>query len=87
VRDVYVDVLLEVPAADLLRLEDPTRFLYERMRQRADELCADSGARLRTDRAPEVRVQEGRHPATGLDMTLVASRWAVVAPDTVELAR
>ncbi len=82
-RDAFVDVLLEVPAAELARLDDPTRFLWERMREKADALCAESGARLRTDRAPEVRVQEGRHPLLGLDMTLVASRWAVVAPDSV----
>jgi hypothetical protein len=83
VRDVFVDVLLEVPAVELARLDDPTAFLYERMRDRADQLCAASGARLRTDRSPEVRVQEGRHPLLGVDMTLVASRWAAVAPDSV----
>ena len=84
-RDAFVDVTLEVPAMDLLRVDDPTRFLYERMRDRADQLCEESGARLRTDRAPEVHIREGRHPLTGLDMTLVASRWAVVVPDSVEL--
>lgn len=82
-RDMFIDVLLEVPAVDLLHQEDPTRYLYERMRERADELCAENGARLRTDRSPEVHVREGRHPLLGLDMTLVASRWAVVAPDRV----
>lgn len=84
-RDVFVDVLLEVPASEVARLHDPTRELYEAMRTKADELCAASGARLRTDRAPEVRVQEGRHPLLGVDMTLVASRWAAVAPDGVEV--
>ena len=85
-RDAFVDVTLEVPAAELVRLSDPTAFLYERMRDRADALCAESGARLRTDRAPEVIVQEGRHPLLGLDVTLVASRWAVVVPDSVTLS-
>lgn len=82
-RDAFVDVLLEVPAADLRHVDDPTRFLYERMRSRADELCSEAGARLRTDRAPEVHIREGRHPLLGLDMTLVSSRWAVVAPESV----
>jgi len=82
VRDVFVDVLLEVPVAELARLQDPTRELYEAMRVKADALCAESGARLRTDRHPEVRVQEARHALLG-DVTLVASRWAVVAPDGV----
>ena len=82
-RDSFVDVFLEVPVADLQHEMDPTAYLYERMRERADQLCAENGARLRTDRAPEVRVQQGRHPLLGLDVTLVASRWAVVAPDSV----
>lgn len=82
-RDAFVDVTLEVPVSELARLDDPTRVLYERMRESADKLCAENGARLRTDRAPEVHVREGRHPLLGLDMTLVASRWAVVAPDSV----
>lgn len=80
-RDLFIDVLLEVPVAKLARMEDPTRALYERMRERADELCADKGARLRTDRAPEVHIREGRHLLLG-DMTLVASRWAAVAPES-----
>lgn len=85
-RDAFVDVLVEVPVADLATEADPTRALYDVMRHKADEVCAHSGARLRTDRAPEVRVQEGRHPALGIDVTLVASRWAVVVPDSLELA-
>jgi hypothetical protein len=82
VRDVFVDVLLEVPVRELAGLPDPSRELYERMRVSADRLCAEQGARLRTDRAPEVHVREGRHPLIG-DMTLVASRWAAVAPESV----
>lgn len=84
-RDVFIDVLLEVPVRELAKLHDPTQALYERMREGADAKCAEVGARLRTDRSPEVRVQEARHPLLG-DMTLVASRWAVVAPDGVELS-
>lgn len=82
-RDIFVDVLVEIPTRDLAQEADPTRYLYDLMRSRADELCAEGGARLRTDRAPEVHIREGRHPLLGIDMTLVASRWAVVAPERV----
>lgn len=85
-HDIYIDVLLEVPAVDLQHQADPTAYLYERMRTRADEMCTENGARLRTDRAPEVVVREGRHPLLDLDMVLVASRWAVVAPTPVAVA-
>jgi hypothetical protein len=47
VRDVFVDVLLEVPARELLMLDDPTRAVWERMRQAADakgEVADGSGA-------------------------------------------
>jgi hypothetical protein len=82
-RDIYVDVLLEVPVSELAVQSDPTRYLYEVMRLKADAMCAESGARLRTDRAPEVEVREGQHPITRQDVTLVASRWPVVAPDSL----
>jgi hypothetical protein len=85
VRDAFIDVLVEVPAADLAREADPTRFLYDVMRHKADAECATAGATLRTDRAPEVVVREGRHPLLHVDMTLVASRWAVVVPDGTPL--
>lgn len=81
-RDAFVDVMLEVPVRELAALPDPTRALYERMREGADARCAEVGGRLRTDRAPEVRVQEADHPLIG-GVTLVASRWAVVVPDSV----
>lgn len=82
-RDVFIDVLLEVPVADLAAQLDPTKYLYDQMRNAADAECAKAGARLRTDRAPEVVIREGRHPLLGLDVTLVASRWCVVAPERV----
>ena len=81
-RDTFVDVRLEVPTRELLALHDAPQQVLERMRDSADRLCADSGARLRTDRAPEVIVQEAQHPLLG-DFTLFASRWAVVAPEDV----
>lgn len=81
-RDAFVDVFLEVPVRELAALHDPTAALYERMREGADAKCAEVGARLRTDRAPEVRVVEAQTPL-GVDVTLVGSRWAVVAPEGV----
>lgn len=81
-RDVAVDVLLEVPVAELRGLDDPGAVVLERMRDSADRLCAEQGARLRTDRAPEVIVKEAIHPLFG-DMTLFASRWFATAPESV----
>lgn len=79
-RDAFVEVLLEVPTAEVARLHDPTWDLYEAMRKVADERCVEAGGYLRTDRAPEVRVQEAQSMER-VDMTLVASRWAVVVPE------
>jgi hypothetical protein len=86
VRDAFVDVLLEIPTADLGSQQDPTKYLFDRMRTKADETCDEQAARLRTDRTPEVVVRQGRHPLLGVDMTLVASRWAVVVPERVAAA-
>lgn len=81
-RDTFVDVRLEVPTSELRGLPDAAQQVVERMRDAADRLCAESGARLRTDRAPELIVQEAQHPLLG-DFTLFASRWDVVAPERV----
>lgn len=85
-RDAFVDVLLELPTSDLAAQDDPTRYLYERMREGADALCAENGSELRTDRAPEVVIREGQHPLLGTPMTLIASRWAVLVPERVAAA-
>jgi hypothetical protein len=83
VRDTFVDVRLEVPTRELAGLgDDASQQVLERMRDSADRLCAERGARLRTDRAPEIVVQEAQHPLLG-DFTLFASRWAAVAPESV----
>lgn len=81
-RDLYVDVTYEIPTSELAQKQDPSRYLLEVMRHRADALCDENGARLRTDRAPEVIIKEGKH-VLGWDMTLVASRWPVLAPDAL----
>jgi hypothetical protein len=78
----YIDVLLEIPAAQLARSADPTRELWDMMRTKADQDCRQSGAMLRTDSEPEVIVRQA-HTALMGDVTLVASRWAVDVPDRV----
>lgn len=79
-RDVFVDVLLEVPSRELRQIDNPEQAVLERMRSSADRLCDERGARLRTDRAPEVIVKQAMHPLLG-DMTLFATRWAALAPE------
>lgn len=84
-KDVFVDVSLELDLQALGRQADPAQYVLEAARHEADTLCARSGARLRTDRAPEVIVQKGQNRITGQLCLLVATRWAVVAPETVEM--
>ena len=81
----YIDVLLEVPVAELAKCDDPTRTLWEAMRTKADMDCRDQGAKLRTDTTPQVIVRQA-HTALIGDVTLVASRWAVDVPDHVARA-
>ena len=81
-RDSFVDVTLEVPARTLMLERDPTRFVFESMRDKAEQLCERNYGRLRTDRAPEIIVHNAID-STGVDMVLCASRWPVVIPDAV----
>lgn len=76
--DQYLDVRLEVETWRLLAEADPTRYLIETLRGKADEACDRAGAHLRTDCAPEFIVQQAQHRITGDAVTLVASRWPVV---------
>lgn len=85
-QDLFVDVTFEVPAPELAKSADPSRFVFEMMRDRADALCAENGARLRTDRAPELQISQAVDLRTGLDMVLCAGRWPVVVPDSVAAA-
>lgn len=81
-HDLYVDVTYEIPVDDLRLYEDPSKHLFEVMRHKAEALCDQHGARLRTDRAPEIIIKQGKH-VLGFDVTLAASRWPVVAPTKV----
>ena len=86
-RDAFVDVTTEVPLAELATVRDPSGLVLETMRETADKLCDESGARLRTARAPEVHVSRGIEKATGTEVLLCASRWAVEVPESVEVGR
>lgn len=86
-KDIFIDVTLELPTSDLFDLPDPTRFLIERLRSEADRECEGTGASVRTDRAPEFIVNEAIDPPTGKQMTLVAARFPVVAPDILEVGQ
>lgn len=78
----YIDVLLEIPAAQLATEADPTRAIFEMLRTKAEAECHQAGATLRTDSAPEVTVKQAHSALIG-DVTLVASRWAIDAPDSL----
>lgn len=79
--DTEVEVMLEVEFTELLGVPDHGRYVLQRSREAADKLCADSGARLRTDRAPMLWIEKAVHRLLGIDVLLVRSRWAVVAPE------
>ena len=82
-KDTYLDVRLELNEDALLDAPDPTAFVIETSRAEADRLCAENGAHLRTDRAPEVYLERGQHRLTGERCLLIATRWACVAPENV----
>lgn len=84
-KDAFIDVSCELNPVQLAQERDPARFVLELSRETADARCAESGARLRTDRAPEVVVSHAIEPTTGRDVILVASRWAVLVPDSLEV--
>ena len=84
-RDAFVDVTLEIPVRDVAGMPDPGVYIGEKMRDAADKLCEQSGARLRTDRAPEFHVRRGAHKITREDVFLCASRWAVTVPEAVHI--
>lgn len=84
-KDIFLDVHLELDLHALSQVPDPDTYVLGALRHEADTLCAKSGARLRTDRAPEIIVSRGQNKVTQQMCVLVASRWAVVAPETVEM--
>lgn len=75
----FVDVRCEFDTFGLAQLADPAQEVMEIVREEAQRLCDTRGAVLRTDRAPEVIIRRAIHAASGRDVTLVSSRWAVDA--------
>jgi len=80
---LYVDVNVELDVLELAKVADPSRYALELSRETADRLCIESGARLRTDRPPEVVIGRGVDPFTGRDVVMAASRWVVEGPDAL----
>jgi hypothetical protein len=86
-RDAFVDVQLELNPDALALQADPSQYVLEASRAEAERLCADNRAQLRTDRAPEVLIQQGVHKLTRRNVLLVASRWAVRVPAATPMHR
>lgn len=84
-NDVFIDVHSEFDTLSLAKLADPGREVMEMVRGIAERLCEGRGATVRTDRAPEVIIRRAVKPETGADVTLVSSRWAVVAPESLQI--
>lgn len=84
-RDAFIDVTFEIPLSDLGSVLDPSGYILEKMRGEADRVCDRSKARLRTDRNPEIQVNQAIEARTGRAMLLCASRWAVEVPESVEM--
>jgi|1185.fasta_scaffold24198_2 hypothetical protein len=87
-KDVQIDVHLEVPRGELLDdvVSTETRDklaadIVERLRDHADQVVRRVGGQLRTDRQPEFYLRRGSHFTEGGDWLLVASRWWVTVPN------
>ena len=84
-KDIYIDVSLELDTLQLNSLPDPSRFVTERLREEADRKCDEANAQLRTDRPPEMIVKQAINPLTATPVTLVAARFAVIAPESLSM--
>jgi hypothetical protein len=87
VRDVFVEVQMEFDSLALAAQHDPSQYVIEAVRAEADLLCDRNGAKLRTDRAPELIVKRAQRKDTGASVVTVDSRWACSAPEDVPLRR
>ena len=65
--------------------EQSVKHVINIVRTKADEECAHAGARLRTDRPPDLSIKKGTHNALGLEFLLVWSNWYVDVPESVRL--
>lgn len=89
-RRVKLDILLDVPKADVERLgkAGAARFVMEKLRHSADAEAAKVGGQVVTTVRPELQIQVGQNPLLhhGQDMLLVAGRFAVDVPDGARLS-
>ena len=85
-REAQLDVTLEIQVMDDVAVMGDTDFwrgAMEKMREEADRLAATvPGARLRTDRPPEIISRLGSHNLLLGEWVLVASRWWVDVPES-----
>lgn len=86
-KDIFVDVQMEFDQIALAGVDDPSRYVIEASRAEAELLCEKSRATLRTDRPPEIVISEAQRKDTSARVVLVATRWAVIAPETVQERR
>lgn len=86
-KDMFLDVRLELNEASLVEEAEPTAFIVETARAEADRKCQETGAKLRTDAPPEFYIERGEHRLTGERCLLVATRWKVVAPESTQPER
>lgn len=84
-RNVYLDVRLELDAYALDQQGSPTAEVVAMSREEAERLCQRHGATLHTDSAPEFLVERGQNKATGQLCVLVASRWACTVPENTPI--
>lgn len=87
-RDTFLDVTLEVSAADMTRYPQGKtgQVLLDKLRPVVDEaVAAVPGARLVLTRGVELHVGHGEHKLTGEEMLLVASRWPIVVPESASV--
>jgi hypothetical protein len=85
VKPQQLDVQLEIPMSQVRqyasRRGEIGPEIIDMSRQRAEELCREAGATLRTDRVPEFVFSEAQSPLVG-DVLLVGSRWWAEVPES-----
>lgn len=84
-REAQLDVTLEIQVVDDLAAVGDEHFwrqALEKLRVEADRLVATvPGARLRTDRPPEILSKTAAHNLLQGEWVLVGSRWWAEVPD------
>lgn len=86
---VKIDILLDVPKADVERLgkAGAARYVMEKLRHSADAEAHKKGGHVVPTVMPELQIKTGAHPLLhgGADVLLIAGRFAVDLPDSARL--